>query len=230
MSGQRSVHVDDEARVAGEMARELDAVAAASHAAPPAGFADRVMAAVAREPLPQPTRAFGTALAARRLGAAIATVGDAWRVAIGGRAPLAVRAQALALVLVVAGGSLALAGGATVGAIDLFNATQPARPSPTTPQPSQLLPSPSPTPSPTPAFPGPTPNPEASDTPEPTEDGGGATQGPPTATPRPTRTEDHGGATAEPTATGTDDHHDDGSSGGGTPQPTGTDDHSGGDG
>ena len=46
---------------------------------------------------------------------------------------MAVRVQALALVLVVAAGSLAVAGGATVGAIDLLNATQPPQPSPNGP-------------------------------------------------------------------------------------------------
>ncbi len=84
------------------MARELEALAAASHVKPAAGFADRVMNAVASEPLPQPARAFGAAVGARRLGAALASIGDAWRVVVSGPTPLAVRAQALALVLVVA--------------------------------------------------------------------------------------------------------------------------------
>ena len=151
MSSQLPIHADDEARIADEMARELDAVAEATRATPPVGFADRVMASVAGEPLPQPARAFGAAVATRRLGAALASIGDAWRVALGGPAPMAVRAQALALVLVVAAGSLAVAGGATVGAIDLFNANQPPQPSPTTPRPTELLPSPSPTSEPQPA-------------------------------------------------------------------------------
>jgi hypothetical protein len=226
VSGERPIHVDDEARIADEMARELDALAGATQATVPAGFADRVMASIAREPLPQPARAFGAAVAARRLGAAVASIGDAWRVAVGGRAPMAVRAQALALVLVVAAGSLALAGGATVGAIDLLNANQPPQPSPTAPQPSEPQPSPSPTPSFTPEpSTEPAPTSEATDTPEATDNGGG-TQQPATATPRPTRTEDAGG-TATPTATGTEDHGG-GGSGGETPQPTGTDDHGGG--
>jgi hypothetical protein len=236
VTGQWPVHVDDEARVADEMARDLEAVAAGSQAMPPAGFTDRVMASIAHEPLPQPARAFGAALSARRLGAALASIGDAWRVVVGGRAPMAVRAQALALVLIVAAGSLAVAGGATVGAIDLLNANQPPHASPATPQPSELQPSPSPSPSTSPAVTppdlstAPPPTSDASETPEAT-DNGGATQRPPTATPRATGTEDAGGGNTTPTPTGTDDHGGDGSSGGGeTPKPSGTDDHGGGGG
>ncbi|HEY6014158.1 MAG TPA: hypothetical protein VIU37_09120, partial [Candidatus Limnocylindrales bacterium] len=93
MSAGRPIHVDDETRLADEMARELEGVAERSHVTPAPGFADRVMASIASEPLPQPARAFGAAVTARRLGAALASIGDAWRVAVGGRAPLAVRAQ-----------------------------------------------------------------------------------------------------------------------------------------
>jgi hypothetical protein len=235
VSASRPVHVDDEVRIADEMARELEALAGSSLAVPPAGFAERVMASVAREPLPQPARAFGVAVGARRLGAALASVGDAWRVAVGGRAPIAVRAQALALVLVVALATVAVAGGAAVGAIDLLNATQPPQPSPTTPQPSQIAPSPSssPIPSTTPSQPSAEPSAEPSPSGEGTDttDGadGGGTSRPSTATPRPTRTEDSGGGGAAPTPTGTDESG--GSGGDGeTPGPTATDDHGGGDG
>lgn len=230
MSDRGPIHVDDETRLADEMARELESVAEQSHVAPPAGFTDRVMASIAGEPLPQPARAFGTAVAGRRLGAALASIGDAWRVVVGGRAPIAVRAQALALVLVVTVGSLAVAGGAAVGAIDLFDATQAPHPSPTEPQPSSTpeRPSPSSSPSPsvtTPPPAEPTPTSEGGDTPEAT-DTGAPTERPASSTPRPTRTEDAGGGTPTPTATETDDHGGDGSGGGGqTPQPTGTDDH-----
>ncbi|MGZ8438118.1 MAG: hypothetical protein ACXWXR_06205 [Candidatus Limnocylindrales bacterium] len=237
MSDRQPIHVDDEGRLADEMARELEGVAEQSHVMPPSGFAERVMASIAAEPLPQPARAFGTAVASRRLGAALASLGDAWRVVIGGRVPMAVRAQAFALVLIVAAGSLAVAGGATVGAIDLLNANQP-HPSPTAPQPSQpdASPSPSPSTSPSPAKPEPSTEPaptqDAGETPESTDNPGG-TGGNSTATPGPTRTEDHGGGsgggTATPSPTGTDDHGGDGSGGGGeTPSPTGSDDHGGG--
>lgn len=248
MTGQRPVHVDDEERVAAEMGRELEDAAAQSGVTPPAGFADRVMAAISHEPLPQPARAFGTALAGRRLGAALASVGDAWRVVVGGSTPFSVRAQALALVLVVTVGSLAVAGGATVGAISLLNASQPPHPSPTLPEPSQPPISPSPSPSPSISVAPPTesgPSPDASETPDGTDGPGatgnadpGATQRTETATPRTTATDDHGGGsgggqTASPTATETDDHGGGGSGGGGeTPRPTatGTDAHGGGGG
>jgi uncharacterized membrane protein YgcG len=240
VTGRRPVHVDDEERVATEMGRELEDVAAQSGVTPPAGFADRVMTAIAHEPLPQPARAFGAALAGRRLGAALASIGDAWRVVVGRSTPLSVRAQALALVLVVTVGSLAVVGGATVGAISLLNASQPPHPSPTAPQPSQPPTSPSPSPSPSITVAPPTesvPSQDATETPEGT-DGPGATQRTETGTSRPTATEDHGGGsgggqTPSPTATGTDDHGGGGSGGGGeTPRPTatGTDDHGGGSG
>ncbi len=236
MTGQRPIHVDDEARIADEMAGELEAVAAHSHLAPPDGFADRVMASIAQEPLPQPARAFGAALAARRLGAALAAVADAWRVVGGGPVPVVVRAQALALALVVTFGSLAVAGGAAVGAIDLLSANQASRPSPTEPEPSQLQASPSQSPSPTTPEPStePAPTQDVVETPEATATPGEIT-GNETAAPRATGTEDHrggsGGGGATPSPTGTEDQGGDGSGGGSeTPSPSGTDDHGGGGG
>lgn len=238
---QRPIHVDDEEWVAAEMGRELDELAGRSGIVPPAGFTDSVMAAIRQEPLPQPARAFGAALAGRRLGAAIASVADAWRVVIGGSTPLAVRAQALALVLVVTVGSLAVAGGAAVGAIDLLNATQAPHPSPTTPLPNELQSSPSPSPSPSPSA-----SPMTSDEPSteavPTADGSetpegtdsqhgtgnpGATHPTETNTPSPTASDDHGGGDKTPRPTESDDHGGGGSGGGETPEPTATADHGG---
>ena len=234
MSGPLPIHTADEERVAADMSRELETLAAQSGIRPPLGFADRVMAAVAEEPLPQPARAFRVALVGGRLGAALASVGDAWRVVVGGSTPLGVRAQALALVLVVTIGSLAVAGGAAVGAIDLLTANPPTTPSPTTPLPNELQPSPSPSPNPSPSpspdrspNPSPSPSPDRSPDGSPTPDANktpaltktpGATQRPATVTPRPTGTDDHDGSggggddsgggdqTPSPTATGTDDH------------------------
>jgi uncharacterized membrane protein YgcG len=237
MSGSSQVHPDDEDRVVREMTRALEGAGTGPAVELPVGFADRVMAAVADAPLPQPARAFGLALAAGRMRAAASSVGDAWRVALGGFAPAAVRAQALALVLVVALASITLAGGATVGAVGLLA----SGPSPTPSVPS-LTPSPSVEPAPSVS-----PSPDPSETVEPT----------PSTEPTATGTDDHGGRstpppsrTAEPTATGTDDHggnsgpgggggsdsgsgksgsgSDSGSGGGATPTPAGTDDHGGG--
>jgi hypothetical protein len=231
MSGQAPIHPDDEDRVATLMSRELEAVAVENAIRPPAGFADRVMFAVAGEPLPQPVRAFGVALVGGRLRAAIASLGDARRV-IGGRsAPIFVRAQALALVLAVTMASLAVAGGATVGAIDLLNANQPATPPPTAPVPTEPVASPlaSPSTSSTPdASPDASSTPQASEAPRPTPtETPPTTEHPRTATPRPTPTDDHGGGSGGGGDGG-------GGSGGGdqtpTPTPTESDDHGGTDG
>ena len=234
VTGMEPLHIDDE-RIALLMGGELDELAAQSMITPVADFTDRVMAAVVREPVPHPVRAFGSALAARRLGAVLASIRDAWRVALGGSTPMVFRAQALALALAVSIGSLALAGGATVGTIDLLNANQPPRPSSTVPQPSRLPASPIPSPSPTARPPTEsTPTPEASETPEATANAGGSRLTT-TATPGPTESDDHGGGSsggvAHPSPTGTEDG---GGSGGDSetpsPTPTGTDDHGGGDG
>jgi len=232
------IHPDDEERIASTMSRDLEGLAAESAIRPPTGFVDRVMAAVAAEPLPQPARAFGVALLGGRFRAAAATVGDAVRVVVGGSTPVAVRAQALALVLVLAIGSIAIAGGAAVGAIDLLSANQTPAPSQTTPLPSEPQSSPSPTPSPS-FTPEPSSTPEMTETPEPTEptETPEATQRPGGGGLQPTPTDDHGGGGDD----GEDSGHDGSSSGSGsssdsssgsdshteTPQPTETDEHDG---
>jgi hypothetical protein len=223
MSGAMPVHPSDEERIAVDMTRELEALTMTltSPAKPTDGFADRVMEAIADEPLPQPARAFWIALGGGHLRAAVVAVGDAWRTISSAPAPMAVRAQALALVLLVLVGSLAVAGGATVGAINLLGGTPPA-PGPSVAPPSLVIPGPSPSPAPaqTPSD-GPveSPSAEPSDSPEPTDTN--ETEKP-TARPRtatPTATDDHGGDSGS------------GSGGGGqTPSPTETDDSSGGDG
>jgi hypothetical protein len=213
-------------------ARELEALAAFD-VNPSDGFKDRVMGAIAAEPLPAPVRAVGAAARGRRLAALVGSFGDAWRVAWSGGRPFAVRAQALALVLVVvvalgSAGSLALVGG--------WNALSPLRSPDMTPAASpELTPLPTPTPSPSPsesAEPSaePSESPGSSDSAEPTETPAGATEGGgaaatprttpgatvrPTASPTPTSEGSH---TPEPSQTPepTDDH------GGSTPTPTPT--------
>src|SRR5262245_36211724 len=111
MNGGRFTDAHDDEWTADAMARELEGLAVTSRVAPGMDFADRVMAAVAVQPLPQPVRAFGVALAAGRLRAAVAALGDAWRVTTTGVAPAFVRAQALALVLLIGLLSLGVAGG-----------------------------------------------------------------------------------------------------------------------
>jgi uncharacterized membrane protein YgcG len=212
VSGPIPLHPDDEELAATSMSRDLEALAAETGIRPPVGFADRVMAAIAVEPLPQPARAFGAALLAGRFRAAVASVGDAWRVVVGKSAPLAVRGQALALVLVVAVASLGVAGGAAVGAMDLLSADQTPAPSPTTPLPSQGTPSPDSSRPPAivpdeSASPEPTETPEPSETPRPTQRPGGGTA-------QPTPTDDHGGGSGG--GDGDDSGHDSSSSGSGS--------------
>jgi hypothetical protein len=232
------IHPGDEERIATTMSRDLQDLAAESAIRPPVGFVDRVMAAVAVEPLPQPARAFGVALLGGRFRAAAASLGDAVRVVVGGSTPVAVRGQALALVLVVAIGLIAIAGGATVGAIDLLSANHTPAPSPTTPLPSEPQPSPSPSLSPS-LTPEPSSTSEATETPEPTEptDTPEATQRPGGGGLQPTPTDDHGGGGDDGEGSGHDgsstdsgSSSDSGSSGDThteTPQPTETDEHDG---
>jgi hypothetical protein len=174
-----------ELTAASAMARDLEAIAERD-TVPTGGFSDRVMEAIASEPTPQPTRVFGLALRSRRIGGAVAAVGDAWRVTFGGGRPLAVRGQAVALVLVVAAALVGLGGGAAVGAArlltpDVAPSPSPAPSVPPSPAPS-IAPSPSVEPSPTPT-PTPSPSPEASPT----------DTGEPIETPEATGTDDSGG-------------------------------------
>lgn len=211
MSRDTPIHPADEERLAADMARELDGIATAGGVRVSDDFADRIMAAVAAEPLPQPVRAFGVALVAGHLRAAAAAVGDAWRVVSSGVVPIGVRAQALALVLVIAVGSLTIAGGATVGAIGLLGPDQaPPSPSPVVPSPSpSVAPSPSIDPSPS-ATTEPSASVEPSETAGPTSTGTAPSR---TATPSPTGTDDHGGGSGSGS----------GSSGSGqTPEPAET--------
>ena len=88
------------------------------------------MAAIEREPVPQPAVALGSALRRGRIGLAAAAIGDAWRVAFGGGRPLAARSQALALVLVVAVLGIGVGGAAVVGASALLSTDRSPSPSP----------------------------------------------------------------------------------------------------
>jgi len=102
-----------------EMGRWLDRAAEVGDAGPSAGFVDRVMIAVAREPRPSPVSALRRAISDRRPIAAIAALLDAWRVMAGPGRPGPVRLQAAGLalssVLLVGLSVLAVGGGA-----DLF--------------------------------------------------------------------------------------------------------------
>ena len=62
---------DGERVAAAAMARDLEAISERD-SDPTAGFSDRVMAAIDAEPTPKPTRAFGLAVRAGKVGAAVA--------------------------------------------------------------------------------------------------------------------------------------------------------------
>lgn len=181
MNDPRGFMRPDDERLADLMARELTEVSDVPGLRPTDDFADRVMAAVAAEPVPQPAVAFGSAVRAARVGAALAAIGDAWRVAFGGPRPIAARAQAMALVLVVAVVALGSGGMAAVGAARLLGLD--GRPAPST-----IEPSPSPIPS---IAPSPSPAPSVSPSPTPTESIEPTETAEPTETPE--ATDDHGG-------------------------------------
>jgi hypothetical protein len=190
-----------EAGTAGERAeamataRELEWLAATDDVAPGAGFADRVMAAVAVEPTPRPVTAAATAARRGAVLGVLVALGDVWRVAWSGGRPLAVRAPAIALVVFLVAGTLG-AGVVGVGALGSLLDRPTESPVPTqlaSPSPPLASPSVSPLSSATPSA-TPAPSPTASPSGEPSESPGAATPAVPTAipgaaeTPRPTRT------------------------------------------
>jgi hypothetical protein len=164
-------------------ARDLESYAATGTTAPTVGFEDRVMAAIATEPMP---RAAGRGF--------LATLRDAWAIALGPDRPVMMRAQALAMLLALALAVGSVGSVAVVGAMRLLGPD--GTPPPTLPSPSPSIPpSPSVSPSPLPTE-TPTPSPR---TPRPTE----------TQTVEPSETDDHGGGGSG----GSDDNSGRGSSG-----------------
>ena len=184
-------------------ARELETLIARDAVGPTVGFEDRVMAAIATEPAP---RLFGRPAASVRGGwpvAFVLSIRDAWRVATSGGRPVALRAQAMAFVLLVvlATGSISLF---AVGASGLLDSSD--GPTPTLPGPSpSVVPSPSATPSPSVV---PSPSPSATPSPSPSE------SAEPTESAEATET-------AEPTETGDDSSGPGGGGGGGSSGPGG---------
>ena len=172
------------------LARELEGLASAAPV-PTTGFTDRVMAAVVAEPDPVPLAAAGRAVRHGRPAALAAAIGDAWRVVVGPRRPLALRAQAAALVIVTVLGGASLTGVALAGAASIL--TPPPTPVPVSPL---LTPSPEASESPEESA-SPTPSDEASSSPseEPSETPEVSGSPEPSRTPQPT----HKAQTPEPT-------------------------------
>ncbi len=170
----------DELAAETRLARDLEAIAARDGIIASADFADRVMAAVVLEPVPAPAVAAGSALRHAALIGFLASVRDAFRVTFGGGFPTAVRAQALALILIVAGAT-AGTGYVAAGALGLLG--DHASPSPSIEAPSQQ-PSQTAEPTGTPdatfgtPSPSPSPEPSMSDAPEPSESAEGSSGNP----------------------------------------------------
>ena len=177
-------------------ARELEWLAAADDVGPSADFADRVMAAVSREPAPRPIAAALGAARRRSPLAALAALGDLWRVAFTGGRPFAVRLPAMALVALLVVGSVgvgAIGAGAFVGLLGRApDATPALSPSPLAPS----SPEPDASPSPSDSL-EPTDGPQASAA---TEDHSGGPAGMRSSAAQPARTPD---ATDAPKATDT---------------------------
>ena len=176
-------------------ARELESVASAAVVQPTQGFEDRVMAVIATQPAPRLVARPSSAVRGGLIGSFLATIRDSWGVATTGGRPFAVRAQAVAFVLLVAVAATASAGVGAMGVGALLDRDRSPAPS-VQPAPSDsATPSSQPSPSPSPSIvPSASPSPSATETAEPTETSESETARP-TKTPKP-------GETPE----GTDDH------------------------
>ena len=177
-------------------ARELEWLAASDDVGPGPDFADRVMAAVSREPAPRPLAAALGAARRRSPLAALAALGDLWRVAFTGGRPFAVRLPAMALVALLVVGSVgagALGAGALAGLLGRTPDSTPAlSPSPLAPSSPEPDASPSPSESPTESESAePSGQPSSSESPEPS-DSLEPTDGPQASA----ATEDHSGGPA----------------------------------
>ena len=132
-------------------ARSLEAHASADLVQPSSGFEDRVMAAIATEPAPRAIILPGSAVRGGRPAAFVMTLRNAWAIAFSSNRPMAVRAQALGLVLVVAAAVGALTGVAAVGVGGVLSSQADPSPSVAAPTASPSVPAPSASPSPAPS-------------------------------------------------------------------------------
>lgn len=153
----------------------------------PPGFVDAVMRSVAAAPLPSPTRAFTSALQDRSTSEAQSALSVAWRLfRAGATMPVLVRAQALALLLLVGGSAV---GGGAIAAVATYQTVAPivrsvvdssaddgGIPIPVLAEPSPT-PTPAPSPTPVPAV-APPEDAEVVDPGEPTSEDGDAYNAP----------------------------------------------------
>ena len=140
-------------------ARELEAALPAESIMPSAGFADRVMAAVALEPAPRPAGFLAVLRDRPGLAGLVASVREAWAVVAGGPGrPIRARGLALAYVLAVLVIGTSLTGVATYGAAGALGLLDgDASPTPTVQESIEPSTTPPPSPSPTPTITPPTP-------------------------------------------------------------------------
>ena len=194
-------------------ARELEQAIGSEQFHPPAGFANRVMAAVATEPAPRPAGFLAPLQAGLGLAGLVASVRAAWSIALNGVGrPVGARGLALAYVLAVLLVGASLTGAAVYGAAGAMGLLAPDA----TPRPSLVAPRPTqaPDPSSEASEPSgseepsgsiePSGSPEATESLEPSASDHGQTSPPPGATASPRESDDHGGATGSPGAS--DDH------------------------
>lgn len=205
-------------------ARSLEAHASADLVQPSSGFEDRVMAAIATEPQPRAIILPGSAVRGGRPAAFVMTLRNAWAIAFSSERPMAVRAQALGLVLLVVAAVGSLTGVAAVGVGGVLSSQADPSPSVLAPtvspsllapsaSPSPVAPSSSPSPSPSPSIsssagPSPSSSPTTEATSSPSATGG--------TTPAPSRSPS-ATSTTRPSATPRDTN---------SPRPTATDDPS----
>lgn len=203
-------------------ARELEAALPHDPLIPSAGFADRVMAAVALEPAPRPAGFLAAFRARPGLAGLVASVREAWTVASAGVGrPVGVRGLALAYVLAIAVLGTSLTGLAAVGAAGalglLDDAPSPAPSVQPTVAPSVL---PSATPSPDPSG-SPAASPEVSGSPAPTGTAEPSQSVEPAESEEPDASDDGGAASP---AASPDDSPEPSDDGGASPSPSFDDD------
>ncbi len=200
---------DGELAAAYAAARSLEQAMPVDHVRLSPDFADRVMAAVAAEPLPRAAGFLYGVFARPGPASLVASIREAWSTAAGasGR-PFGVRAAALAYVFVVLVAAVSVTGAAalgTAGAFGLLSDDGSAAPteviaSPTTEPSHSAEPSSSPEPSESAE---PSESPDVDESTEPSETPTSKPVGGPGTTPLPTPSDDDGGgASASPS----DDH------------------------
>jgi hypothetical protein len=165
-------------------ARGLEALATSDGIRPTDGFEDRVMGAIATQPIPRAAARSRSAVRGGLVPAFLFTIRDAWVVATTAGRPTAVRVQALAFVILaaVAFGSLTAAGVVTVGGLLDRNLS---------PQPSIQ---PNPVVAPTPTISRATFDPTISPAPSESLDPSATAIPSPSLAPRPTATDESGGS------------------------------------